>query len=461
MVSVEGQSFLKERTGGPEPLIIEDALSVMLKHGNQVSKYAGWAEPLRNMRTVLGDKALLKEMREKYGSDMPEYFDRMIGKMEGQESVQDVMSSVYNRALSNVATGVLGFKPSQFLTQATGWLGLMDTNLPLRDLRTAAAKPMTNTDWNSIRKYSPQLWDRVKSFGTIEGGIAARGRLLKSVITGKTTVKEASLYPVKYGDLFVVGRAWKAAEDYISRTQPDLVGDQKGLAIAKAAEIAVHRSQSSYSVKDRSELFAERSPIVKSITFMGSQVARQASQINRSITRFRYNPTPANGARIIGSIVNAGVQSYLVALIGVLTAWAKGKLKHITKDGKIDMRVVEDRAAANLGAVMSGGTPVGEDLTRVMVKIAREGWRGIGRQDIEQFNPELVVTKILKTMAFAIKDAQRKVEYKDLDDTSRKVIENNKRLREDVAGLASIISGYDVSELNDWANALLFYTEGE
>ena len=278
--TVEGiGSIANERVHAGNPIRLCDASDVLMRQIDKVSRYYGYAIPIRNFQAVNNyvfheegnayAGSIKDTINRKWGSGAGQYITKMLADLQsGGSSRSDAMSRALSGLRSNLAGATLTLNPSVAVSQAAsypgaaqvvGWDGL-------------AAGLTGKVDEKLIEKYTPLLWYRSQGYSTQELGdakSAANQNLAQKALTNKW------LNWIQGMDRLTVKRLWAAAEYRVrkdtgmkpgSKAQIDAGTDPYYKAVAEVFNRAVYDTQPNYTNMERAQILRSDSDLTKFLT---------------------------------------------------------------------------------------------------------------------------------------------------------------------------------------------------
>jgi hypothetical protein len=284
--TLEGMGILKERVNAGNALIIEDVFKAVYTSMKKTSAYYGLAAPLRNAKMLLNNKAFRQNVNLRYGSEYWEALNNYINDIESTAIKVDNVDKLTGDLINKLDVSILGANPWVVLKQPTSYI-LGATEIDLKYLVKAIKK---KPDFNEIRKYSPQLRDRLDGNVSVEKGELGDIGAVKAFFTGKASGSQKLTDGIRLVDNWTIGRTWEAVKMYIKETQPSLQGDAFLQAVAKKTEEIVRHTQSVSQLKDRSALGRKKETGWRLFTRFTSQRNTIYNGIRRSILRYDISP---------------------------------------------------------------------------------------------------------------------------------------------------------------------------
>ena len=280
--TLEGIGFMKERTGGVNPIRFDGITSVAQSHIRQVSRYAGMAPAIRDFSRAYGGSLIgyttnvQETVGRAFGNEAKDYITNLLADLNGaRESKSEHLERLLAAVRGNKAAAVLTMNPNVAMAQSAsypaaaavvGWKPL------LKALASGgkSSRPISRADTELIAKYSPLLWYRSKGYSTVEAGEATSasdrmGELQRKAryITGW----------INAFDQATVGRLWYAAQYYVDEQSPALEkgSDEYYEEVARIFNRVVEETQPNYTTLQRPDILRSTSSLMRTLTMFMTQ----------------------------------------------------------------------------------------------------------------------------------------------------------------------------------------------
>ena len=278
--TVEGiGSIANERVHASNPIVLDDAYNVFMRQVDKVSRYYGYAIPIRNFQAVNNfvfheegnafAGSIKDTINRKWGAGAENYITKMLADIQGASSKGDMTSRFLSMLRGNLAGATLAVNPSVAVSQtasypgaaqAVGWDGL------------AAGLVSGPVDEKLIEKYTPLLWYRSQGYSTQEIGdaVSAQNKSL-----AQKALASKALNWIQTMDRLAVKRIWKAAEYRVTKDtglkpgSKALIDSGMDPYYQKVAEVfnrAVYDTQPNYTDMERAQILRSDSDITKFLT---------------------------------------------------------------------------------------------------------------------------------------------------------------------------------------------------
>jgi len=282
--TLEGMGIFKERVNASNALIIEDVFTVLTKHVMKTSSYYGLAKPLRNAKMLLNDTGFQKNVVNVYGHGYLKALKDYLKDIEDHSHDTSGIGSLTTELMNKLDIAILGMNPFVAMKQPVSYV-MAGTEMNIKYLVRAVARP-TETTKSEMRKWSPQLRDRLEGNVTRELGELGRVGTVRKFVSDKNPIGRNAMFLIREGDFHAVGRIWNAVKLEIKDTHPGLTGDEFMKAVAERAEEVIRLTQPTFHLKDRS--FIGRDPYwaTRLLTKYTSQRNKNLNALRRSILKY-------------------------------------------------------------------------------------------------------------------------------------------------------------------------------
>ena len=353
-LTAEGVGNLKERQVSSVPSLNLSAFDAFERSVDKTAKFVGLAIPIRNMNTLwnwVGEKTSMKAIvGEKWpvvGKNFVE--DLMTELQNGRNAQNGKLDELVNKALNKYISSVFAANVSVVLKQfasyplAASYLGW--ENLTLRPRKAA------QVDTDLISAYTGELDYRLLGYATPETaalinnpGILQRRGPLNFLFGGGA---------ITWMDGFTVRTLWTAAENKVSREQPDLErGTEEQIragqsefykAVAKEFNEAVSRSQPMYDTMHRSDTLRKQGALTRAFTLFKTVPQQEFNMLMESFGEVQAAVRSGNAERIKAAKAKMGrtVSGILVGnlMIGAITflnaLWKNKGKKYRDEEGNL------------------------------------------------------------------------------------------------------------------------------
>jgi|GEM_PF-6034387 len=307
--TVEGiGSIANERVHAGNPIVLSDASEVLLRQIDKVSRYYGYAIPIRNFQAVNNyvfheegnafAGSIKETVNRKWGSGAEKYITKMLADLQSGGKGSDMMGSVLAKLRGNLAGATLMANPSVAISQTAsypgaaqvvGWDGLAHG--------LAAGK----VDTKLIDKYTPLYWYRNQGNSTQELGDSLKQKGLEQKLPWL-------LNWIQKMDSATVRRIWAAAEYRVSKDNPRLKpGSQEQINAGtdpyyqKVAEVfnrAVYDTQPNYTTMERAQILRSDSDVTKFLTMYKTVPLQYYGMMTEAAGRLQAAKKSGNKAQI-------------------------------------------------------------------------------------------------------------------------------------------------------------------
>ena len=280
--TLEGQGIFKQTTDAKNAVLLEGVFISMFKHLKKTSSYVGLAKPLRNAKMLLQNRDFAQDVIDVYGEQYLKTLENYIKDIEQQTFSTDLVDKILVRMSNRLTVALLGANPFVMLKQPISYIGA-STEINPKYLSDAVT---TKTDFNQIKKWSPQLRDRLEGNVTKELGELGQVGMVRKFFLDKAAPSQIFMSGIKKFDFETIGRIWNAVIMETNELHPELDGDSAWKHVAERTEEIVRLTQPTFAVKDRSEIGRSPSTLIRFSTRFTSQRNKNLNMIRRAILRY-------------------------------------------------------------------------------------------------------------------------------------------------------------------------------
>lgn len=281
--TLEGMGMLKAKTGGSNPLILDDFFAVTNRSIRKSAAYIGLAAPLRTAKALLYNPEFKASLVNTYG---PAYWSNLNGyirAIEGEALQLDNFEKLTTDLINKLDTAVLGLNPFVMLKQPVSLMAA-GTEVKLKYLEKAlVSKPETT---ETMGKWSPQLRDRFTGNVSREMGELGKVGQTRKFWTHQEFLSQKIMAGIKNFDYQAIGRIWKAVEFETNDLHPSLKGNERMEHIAARTEEVVRLTQPTFHIKDRSAIGRSPRVITRLITKYSSQRNKNYMMLIRNAAKY-------------------------------------------------------------------------------------------------------------------------------------------------------------------------------
>ena len=412
--SIEGMGILKARSGGVNPVMLEDVLQVVNRQMDSVSKYYGLAIPVRNFNKIFNSTAtayegsVKKQIAEKWGTRGIRYIENLIADVQGARKSE---SSWIDKIRGKYAQAVLTLNPSVTMKQAASFPTAAATIgwKPVIKALNATVK----VDRALIDKYTPLLWYRNQGNMTNDVVDAAKAKTWEKKLPD---VVQWNMNWIQNTDTATVKRLWLATEYYVQDNFKNLKKDTDAY-YKKVAEIynqVIEDTQPNYTVMQRPDILRSTNQLTKALTMFSTQRLQNYNIVYDAVGEFRAKKAEFNKGTITKErmdeaskkLANA-ISSQVVsaAVISVMTFAAAvalhRKKNYEDEDGTITWSSVMRQMANDFASTIAGSSVGGSELYSLLYAALSDGtWYGVEAGNVQTLNDVLDAVKgVLETSA--------------------------------------------------------------
>ena len=274
--TVEGiGSIANERIHASNPVMLIDASDVLTRQIDKVSRYYGYAIPIRNFQAVNNyvfhedgapfNTSVKELMGKKWGAGAEQYITKMLQDLQSSGRSSDMTSRALSALRGHLAGATLAFNPAVAVSQtasypgaaqAVGWDGL------------AAGLIGGKVDTKLIEKYTPLYWYRNQGNSTQELGDVMKEKSMEQKLPWVFNW-------IQKMDSATIRRLWKAAEYRVSKDTGLKPGSQADIdagrdayykAVAEVFNRAVYDTQPNYTNMERAQILRSDSDVTRFLT---------------------------------------------------------------------------------------------------------------------------------------------------------------------------------------------------
>jgi len=274
--------MFKERIGAKHPIVIEDSFKTIYIHLKKTSAYIGYAKHLRNAKMVLQDGGFQEDVTKVYGKDYYKSLDQYIRMIEDSshnvENVEKLVADLINK----LDVAILGLNPFVMAKQPVSYL-MASVEMDVKYLKKAL---ITKPNFEEMRKWSPQLRDRLEGRVTREVGEISQIGSVRKFFTDKHVISDRLMDGIRKFDFATIGRVFNAVKFEVKDTHPTLKGDDYMKAVAKRAEEVIRLTQPTWHIKDRSAIGRSQNVFVRILTKYTTQRNKNYNATRRSVLEY-------------------------------------------------------------------------------------------------------------------------------------------------------------------------------
>ena len=394
--TVEGiGSIANERVHASNPIMLSDASDVLMRQIDKVSRYYGYAIPIRNFQAVNNYvfheegnafAGSIKElMGQKWGAGAQSYITKMLADIQSGGRRSDMMGSALARLRGNLAGATLMFNPSVAVSQAAsypgaaqvvGWDGL------------AAGLVPKKVDTKLMEKYTPLYWYRNQGNVDTELGDALKEKGLEQ--------KLPFLFNwIQKMDSATIRRLWAASEYRVQRDNTNLRPGTKAQIDAgtdpyyqKVAEVfnrAVYDTQPNYTSMERAQILRSDSDVTRFLTMYKTVPLQYYGMMVEASGRLRaamQSGTEAEKAAARKYAANTfsgliAANTVYVAMKALFKAFRKKDKDYRDEEGNLTAESVSRQLGKDLLEVYAGSVIGGAELLSAGEALLTGGkWNG-------------------------------------------------------------------------------------
>lgn len=399
--TIEGMGILKQRSGGTNPVMLEDIFNVLNRQIDSVSSYYGLAIPIRNFNKIYNSTASEYEssvksaIAEKWGTRGQKYIENLLSDLQGGRKSE---MNWLDRMRGRYAQAVLTLNPSVTMKQAASYPTAAAT-LGWGPITKALVNQTVRTDRALIDKYSPLLWYRNQ--GNVTNDIADINQAKTWATRAPKPIQKYLLNWIQNTDTLTVQRLWLASEYYVQ----DEMKVKKGTEgyYEKVAEVynrVIEDTQPNYTVMQRPDILRSTNQMTKALTMFSTQRLQNYGIVYDAIGEYRARLADMKkgtgtkeDVRAAGKNLARAFSSQIVAaavLAGM--TFIAGAALHREKNwedeaGNITTESFMKQFGKDFGATIAGSSIGGSELYEFLTAMTgQEKWWGFETSSVATIN---------------------------------------------------------------------------
>jgi len=322
---LDQQGIMKERTGGTQPIVVNDAFAHITGYVNQVTAFMGKSEPANNALKLLGNpnlRGMLFE-RMKWPNEFIEDLKNRIITYRGMDVGQNEKFESWARGLmTRFHVGALGARLHIVLYQVPSYMLAM-TVIKAKHL---AHKPvaMTKARRQEMSEASSELRTRIEGRSAQIMTPYQIGSTVRNFWTGEDEtwdrVNNVILKPIHAADMFVIANIWEAAK--LEGQDQGLTGEKLIEHAARRTETTISRTQPSWDLLSAPQMAVEGRKDLgqRMLTLFSSQTGKLVNMAANAVIDYTHiekgKRTAADRAKLaVGVAVPLFIQSALIEFI--------------------------------------------------------------------------------------------------------------------------------------------------
>ena len=251
---------LKNRVENNIPPRLVDGDGLISQHVTQMEHFKAWAEPIREMRSVLGSSRVQGAIEAFHGTTAKSVLQRFIDDFARGGVDRAMVLHGIDKMRANFVKAVIGMNPVVFMKQLTSIPAYL-TDMPVYHFTKGVADFALNpVAKGRILMSSKKMQARYRK-GWERDIAAAKKRAAAAGIADVNSLTDAMMFPTKLGDkwaIMVGGWAqykWK----YDTFRRQGMAKEKAHAKALKEFEMATERSQQASDVKDQGQVQREGS----------------------------------------------------------------------------------------------------------------------------------------------------------------------------------------------------------
>nr|DAU81912.1 MAG TPA: Large polyvalent protein-associated domain 3 [Caudoviricetes sp.] len=404
-VTAEGAGNLKARIkGSKNPSYNIGAYDAFERHVDKTANFVGMAIPARNWQTLLNwrekNSSMADVISHKWGDAGLNYIKDILVELQGKERVKtDVISSTFDKALSNYISSVFGFNVS-IVAKQLGSIPMASAYLGISNMPTP--KQIRKIDTKLVDKYTSELAWRTMGYSMPETA------QLKDAPNWSQKNKTVEFMfgggAITWMDGWAARTLWPWAENKVRREHPELkIGTQAEIdagespfyqKVAEEFNEAVQRSQSTAEDIYQSTLRKSKNPVARIFTMFKSDSAQSYNAIRQTFGELNYLKNSGADAKTVkaaqrkagSAVLSVIVNSVWAQTVTFLNALLKNAAKYYRDDddeltAKSIAGEVVSGVVGDLAGVMAGGEELADAIGAILTG---DNWWGLDTPGVEQ-----------------------------------------------------------------------------
>ncbi len=363
--TIESRSHWKERTGGPHPLIIGDALKSFHDSIAVGAEYIGMAAPMRNANMMISDKELQDAVRKKGYEKELDTIIRIINRATSTRKEISWLEKAVGKWTRSVTRSIFGLNPRLAVQQYFS-VFLLANEVDKKHLKAIRFRE-NKSILAEIEEYSSPLWHRFQGHIGRELGDAMQTGAVMQFFTGKEAYINKPTFLVRKFDRLAIMDVWRVAKSEVEAREgaPSKGSFAYWEAVSLRAEELVTRTQPTWDPLDRSEIGGTTQPLVKAITMFHSQREKLVQMMMSSrYTYLNSSRTKKDFGRVVRTY------GLVAANLAMVAAWKNIWDRLIMRKEKDYKDFITDTLVSVPGMFYFAG-PMARDVSQALVRQAR------------------------------------------------------------------------------------------
>lgn len=384
---IEGMGILKERIGTGNPLLLRGFFETVYTSNKNVAAYKGLAIPLREVKSILGDKSLQDSLKKAGYEDELNVMITQVERIEDNSAETGDIERAVGILIGGFAKSRFGINlkiaPRQQLS-STLINAYMDPK-HFAEFRGLATKQILE----EIYEISPQTQMRVESlrFDRDIGNNQLENDLMR-YLTGQQNTSDKFLMGMKFFDTNAIADIYRATKAEVKEaTGLDEKSDEFKTALKDRFEWTVRHTQPTWHPKDRSVLGTSPNPLARSLTMFMSQrekLVMMVANANQNYAKSKKTATDLKEVAQVWGTVGANMALFALYNFG----WAA-----LIKKKAQSFRDFLAQMAADTTGLFFFGRYVGE-----IIRVANARSQGKFAETSINTGPEQIVLQTIRAM---------------------------------------------------------------
>ena len=259
-VLLDSSGHFKKRTGGLQPIKLQDAIDKFDKMTKLVSRYNGYAEPIALQKKFLDGRSadgtsVRETITRTYGKQYVSALENLTKDLEAGGSRYETFYGMgaFNKVVMHFGRGYLALNVGVAAGQPVSYLTAQNV-IPFKHW-DVGNKAVRMVPWETMGEHSSLLWSRGKGHLDIAFGESAEAKKLSK-----------NMAMIRGMDHLAISKIWRAAESWVRED----TGGADPKEIAKRVDDIVRRTQPTFETIDRPEM--ARNPNFRAFSMFSSVI---------------------------------------------------------------------------------------------------------------------------------------------------------------------------------------------
>lgn len=319
----------------------QDGDSLLYQHANNMNHYVAFAEAIKKLNVVFGDKTVREVLRQNNNKDLVEVIDRFIESFTNQGNDKGQVFGLLDKLRGWMSTSTLAISPVITLKQLSSIPAYL-SDIPVAQWTKGTSKFIANPTkaYKTLNK-SEYIKDRYKR-GFDRDMAIALARDYKKAFTGQSTFLDKLMFNVKWGDKGAILFGGYAVYDYFYNK-----GLKQGMSKTEAEQYGLNEfdeatkmSQQAANTEDLSD-FQRGGSFPKLFTMYKTTPFAYFRQERKSIRDFMRGAKEGDKSRIRNATKRFMIYHFVLPVIfqymanglpGLVSDWEEGDDDELSQD---------------------------------------------------------------------------------------------------------------------------------